>query len=293
MRRKRMSMLACRGLLLGDLVELEGEIPAQHVHRTDAGRVRAGAARLAELQRDLRHVAGRDGRIHRADVDHAAVLDAVQPRVPLEGPRAVELQDETAVVGDHGRGLRRAAELRRLPRLALVLAQVLDDERFDVRDAQQPLARGVDGEAAQVAGDPAAAQLFGDGRGGAAAAEAVEDEVALVRGGIDDAFEEGFGFLGWIADSLMCDGVYIVYVRPNVLDKVAFGFIQVTLQAWSPGRREHDSTFLKSAVDPVLRPNPMFSRGGLQPLISKLARWSTPCLSEVPKTISPTGFFFS
>ena len=42
-------------------------------------------ARLAELQRDLRHVAGRDGRIHRADVHHAAVLDAVQPRVALRG----------------------------------------------------------------------------------------------------------------------------------------------------------------------------------------------------------------
>ena len=174
-------MLACRGLLLGDLVELEREVPAEHIHRADAGRVRTGAARLAKLQRDLRHVAGRDGRIHRADMHHAAVLDAVQPRVALERPRAVELQDEAAVVGDHGRGLRRAAELRGLPRLALVFAQVLDDERFDILDAEQPLARGVDGEAPQVAGDPAAVELFGDGRRGAAAAEAVEDEVVFVQ----------------------------------------------------------------------------------------------------------------
>ena len=134
---------------------------------------------------------------------HAAVLDAVQPRVALEGPRAVELQDEAAVVGDHGRGLRRAAELRGLPRLALVFAQVLDDERFDVLDAEQPLARGVDGEAPQVAGDPAAVQLLGHGRGGAAAAEAVEDEVVFVGGGSNDAFEEGFGFLGGVAESFI------------------------------------------------------------------------------------------
>ena len=66
--------------------------------------------------------------------------------------------------------------------------------------SQQPLARGVDGEAAEVAGDPAAVQLLGDGGRRAAAGEAVEDEVAFVGGGADDAVEECFGFLRGVAE---------------------------------------------------------------------------------------------
>ena len=128
-------------------------------------------------------------------------LEAVQPGVALDRPGAVQLQDEAAIVGGHGRGLRRPAELRGLPRLALVFAQVLDHERFDVLDAEQTLAGGVDGEAPQVAGDPAAVQLFGHGRGGAAAAEAVQDQVVFVGGGSNDTFEKRFGFLGGIAKS--------------------------------------------------------------------------------------------
>jgi len=54
----------------------------------------------------------------------------------------------------------------------------------------------VDGKAAQITGDPAAAQLFGHGSGGAGATEAIEDEITFVGGGADDAFQEGFGFLG-------------------------------------------------------------------------------------------------
>ena len=65
--------------------------------------------------------------------------------------------------------------------LALVLAEVLDDERLHAGDAEQALARGVDGEASEVAGDPAAVELFGDGGGGAGTAEAIENEVAFVR----------------------------------------------------------------------------------------------------------------
>lgn len=66
-----------------------------------------------------------------------------------------------------------------MPLLALVFAEVLDDEGLRV-DAEQALAGGVDGEASEVAGNPAAVELFGDGGGGAGAAEAVEDEVTLI-----------------------------------------------------------------------------------------------------------------
>ena len=62
-----------------------------------------------------------------------------------------------------------------LPSLALVFAKVLDDKGLHVRDGKQPLSRGVDGEAAQVASDPAAIEFFGDSGGCAAADKAVQD----------------------------------------------------------------------------------------------------------------------
>ena len=40
---------------------------------------------------------------------------------------------------------------------------------------EQALASGVDGETSEVAGNPAAVELFGDSGGGAGAAEGVED----------------------------------------------------------------------------------------------------------------------
>ena len=46
--------------------------------------------------------------------------------------------------------------------------------------------------------NPFAPQFFGDGGGGARTAEEVGDEVAFVGGGFDDAFKEGFGFLGGV-----------------------------------------------------------------------------------------------
>ena len=52
-----------------------------------------------------------------------------------------------------------ARELPRLPQLPFVFAEILHDERPHVGNAEQPLAGGVDGEAAEVAGDPAAIQL--------------------------------------------------------------------------------------------------------------------------------------
>ena len=49
----------------------------------------------------------------------------------------------------------------------------------------------LDGFRGYVDADPLAAQLVGGDAGGGAAAEGVENDVALVAAGLDDAFEEG------------------------------------------------------------------------------------------------------
>ena len=64
--------------------------------------------------------------------------------------------------------------------------------------ADQPLARRVDAELAQIGSDPFAAQLFGDGGSRAGAAEEIGDEIALIAASSDDAFKQSFWFLGWI-----------------------------------------------------------------------------------------------
>ena len=53
-----------------------------------------------------------------------------------------------------------------------------------------------DGEVGDVDADPAAVEALGDLDGGAAAAEGVEDDVAFVGTGFENAFEEGFGL--WV-----------------------------------------------------------------------------------------------
>ena len=189
-------MLACAACCLATSFSSKAKSQPSTSTPLIAGRVLAGAARLAELERDLRHVAGRDRRVHRADVHHAAVLDAVQPGVAVERPRAVEVQDEAAVVGGHGRA---PAPPRRTPPPARPGARTCPGSgrrTAHVRDAEQPLARGVDGEAPQVAGDPAPVQLLGDGRGGAAAAEAVENEVVFVGGSLKIRSRSASGF--WV-----------------------------------------------------------------------------------------------
>ena len=194
--------VALLGHLAGDLVELEAELPAEDFDGVGGGGAGAG---LPDLADDVLHVAQRNGRVYAADMHEAAVAHAVEPGVAVERLCAVEVQHEAAVgeLGGGGLTLVAVGELGGLPGLALVLAQVLHDERANALDAEQALARGVDGEAAEVGGDPAAAELLGDGGRRAAAAEAVEDEVALVGGGVDDAFEEGFGFLCRVANSLI------------------------------------------------------------------------------------------
>ena len=64
-------------------------------------------------------------------------------------------------------------ELCRLPRLPLILAQILHHKRAHAGDGEKALAGGVDGKAAQIARYPPAVEFFGHGGRGAAAAETI------------------------------------------------------------------------------------------------------------------------
>jgi hypothetical protein len=91
--------------------------------------------------------------------------------------------------------------------LALVFAEIKDFESAIVLalsfqlslHADEPLAGGVDGELTEVADDPFTAELFGDGGGSARAAEKVGYEIAVVGRDLDDAFEQGFRLLCFVA----------------------------------------------------------------------------------------------
>ena len=116
-------------------------------------------------------------------------------------------------------------ELARLPQLSFVLAEVLHDERPHVGDAEEPLARGEDGEAPQIADDPATIQLLGHRRRRAGAAETVEDEVGFVGRGFEDAFEKGFRFLSRVTRPFDGDHIDRINVSPNILRRHPFHFI--------------------------------------------------------------------
>jgi hypothetical protein len=68
--------------------------------------------------------------------------------------------------------------------------------------ADQALAGGVDGELAEIGGDPLAAQLFCNGGGGAGAAEEVGDEVAFLRRSFNKSLDKLLGFLRRIIQKL-------------------------------------------------------------------------------------------
>jgi hypothetical protein len=131
------------------------------------------------------HVGAGHRRIHCSHVHHASGLDAVQPNVAADRRGVVKLKDEFAVGGSRvlfcssSLSLAVGGKLGDLPLLALVFAQVLHDEGLHIGDAEQALARGVDGEASEVAGDPAAVEFFGNGGGGAASNKAVQNQIVF------------------------------------------------------------------------------------------------------------------
>jgi hypothetical protein len=98
--------------------------------------------------------------------------------------RPIELKDKGEVLVERllsNRLISLIAEGHALPVLALILAEVEHLEGLAVLDAEQPLAGNVDTPTAQVAANPATAQLLGDGECGARAAEEVGDEASLAR----------------------------------------------------------------------------------------------------------------
>ena len=58
-----------------------------------------------------------------------------------------------------------------------------------------------DGQMRDVNADPAPFQPLGHGDGGAAAAEGVQDHIAFVAGGIDNALQQRLGLLGGVAEA--------------------------------------------------------------------------------------------
>ena len=222
--------------MLCRFVHVERELPAQHIHGWLLGRVGAFAAGFPDFGGDGVHVGAGDGRVHGGNVHHASGFHAVQPDVAADRSGVVKLQDKLAVGGFAFFLFRQPVfavrgELSDLPLLALVFAEILDNERFNIGDSEQAFARGVDGEASKIAGNPTAVELFGDGGGGAGTAEAVEDDVAFVGGNLDDAVQKGLGFLGRVIQELRRLIVDLVDVCPDVLKSDA---LIVTLKAFKP-----------------------------------------------------------
>lgn len=104
--------------------------------------------------------------------------------------------------------------------LFLIVADALIEERiyFLVDEA---LAHDERCRLADITGNPATAQLFGNRCCGAAATEEITDEVAFVGRGLDDTFEEGFGFLGGVINSFFCLGIN-KWNLPPILWETAF-----------------------------------------------------------------------
>ena len=88
--------------------------------------------------------------------------------------------------------------------LFLIVADALIEERIYFL-VDETLAHDERCRLANVAGNPATAQLFGNRCRGAAATEEIADDVAFVGRCLDDTFEEGFGFLGGVAYSFFCN----------------------------------------------------------------------------------------
>ena len=178
--------IAC-GELLGGFIHVKREIPAEKIHAVRL-RGRVVADEFPEFADRLLDVFDRDRRVHRADMNEAAGFRAVQPRMAVERLGVIQIENEPPVAPLDGEAVMRRLKLRRHPLLPLVCAEILDDERRHVLDAQEPLARRVNGEAAEVAGDPPTAKLFRDRRRRAGAAETIQHEIARVGTRLDDAF---------------------------------------------------------------------------------------------------------
>ena len=108
---------------------------------------------------------------------------------------------------------------QRLRRIAEEPDAVLNFENVQRRaGGDEPVARGLHGVQADVAGDETAAGLVGDSCRRAAAAEEVGDDHALVRRRIDDPLEQRFGLLGRVVVAFLGLRIHGINVRPQAMD---------------------------------------------------------------------------
>src|SRR5437870_4847941 len=112
-------------------------------------------------------------------MNHATLLYSVEPCIALDGFGLVDRKNEATI----GRGSSPSivSELRCLPQLALVFAEILNDKWMHRPNRQQPLSSCVDAESTQVRSNPSAVEPFCDYWGRPGATKTVKDEVALVR----------------------------------------------------------------------------------------------------------------
>src|ERR1035438_10355176 len=81
-----------------------------------------------------------------------------------------------------------------------------------------------------VDANPAALEALCHGDCRAAPAKRIENDVAFVGTGCDDAFEKGFGFLGLVPEALLRLGVDWVDISPYIAQENARHFVEVTYQ---------------------------------------------------------------
>ena len=99
--------------------------------------------------------------------------------------------------------------------------------QFAAEGVGHAAADDADGEVGDVDADPAAVEALGGGHGGAAAAEGIQHDVAFGGAGGDDAFQEGFRFLGGVAEAFTGLGAEGGYVGNDVLDQNAGVFVGI------------------------------------------------------------------
>ena len=80
----------------------------------------------------------------------------------------------------------------------------------------------MDGETSEIAGDPAAVELFGHGGGGAGTAEAVEDEVAFVAAETHNTVQKRLRLLSVVPNEFIRLRVNHKNIIPKILNWLAY-----------------------------------------------------------------------
>ena len=120
------------------------------------------------------------------------------------------------------------------------------------------LRRGVNGEAPEVAGNPAAVKLFGNSGSGAGAAETVQYKVPFVRRRLDYTTQECFRLLGIVANSFGRPRKHIgnFPVQPHRLNRHPRHLVQITLERGTPFSVKKIRPLRHMLIDLFLRESP-------------------------------------